>query len=175
MKAHLFFRLLPLIVPCVQAQETPPPAEPAPSTASAPASSAPTTAPTLTPPPAPSAPSAPEASPTLTPSNHQEFAAALLQLLSDTEASLNICRDATSVQAALPQLRQLAERARELAAIQHSLPEPSLQDHAALTPIVERFNILWEAIRKHIARLEHEGLLTPELRDVLRIAPSEQP
>ncbi len=105
------------------------------------------------------------------PATHQEFIPALLELLTQTEHELASCTDAASVQTALPRLRELAERARQLSAHQHSLPEPTVQDYMAAHPHVADFNRLWEAITNHIARMAQEQLISPELREVLQIAP----
>lgn len=105
------------------------------------------------------------------PTGHQDCALAVLQLLSDTELCLNGCRDAASVQAALPRFRELSERAHRLAAVQRQLTEPTSQDLISMNQHMERFNLLWGAIRDHIYRLEKDGLMSPELRSVLCIAP----
>lgn len=105
------------------------------------------------------------------PTGHQDCALAVLRLLSDTELCLNGCRDAASVQAALPRFRELSERAHRLAAVQRQLTEPTAQDLISMNQHMERFNLLWGAIRDHIYRLEKDGLMSPELRSVLCIAP----
>ncbi len=105
------------------------------------------------------------------PGSHQEFIPALLELLSQTEQALASCTDASSVEAALPRLRELATQARELSARQQTLPEPTVQDYMAAHPHVAAFNQLWEAICAHIERLEQARLVTPELRSLLRLAP----
>lgn len=108
------------------------------------------------------------------PGSHQELAIAILQYLSDTEVCLNSCIDEASVQAALPRLRQLADQARSLAEHQRELDEPSQQDHIAMQQHIKRFNTLWSAIRQHLDRLEKSNLMSPELRVLLRVAPSRQ-
>ncbi len=105
------------------------------------------------------------------PASHQEFSTALLELLAQTEQSLASCTDAASTEAALPRLRELAERARQLAAHQASLPEPTVQDYMAAHPHVGEFNRLMNAIDDHIDRLEAAHLLSPALRELLHIAP----
>lgn len=109
------------------------------------------------------------------PTGHQDCALAVLQLLSDTELCLNGCRDAASVQAALPRFRELSERAHRLAEVQRHLPEPTSQDLISMNQHMERFNLLWGAIGDHIHRLEKDGLMSPELRSVLCIAPPSTP
>ncbi len=105
------------------------------------------------------------------PDSHQAYTAALIDLLSKTEVCLNGCRDAASTAAALPLLRQLSERAAGLAAALPLLTEPTVQDYMAAHPKVSTFNMLWNAIGEHIARLTEAGLMTDELREVLGIAP----
>ncbi len=109
------------------------------------------------------------------PGTHQEFIPALLELLTQTEQCLGSCTDAATTEAALPELNKLAAKARELSAHQATLPEPTVQDYMAAHPHVGDFNRLWESIGSHIERLEKAGLMSPELRSVLQIAPSEAP
>ncbi len=118
-----------------------------------------------------SAEEAPQQAPTTLPTTHQEFIPSLLELLTQTEHELATCTDAASVEAALPRLSELAKRARQLAARQQNLPEPTVQDYMAAHPHVGEFNRLWEAITEHIARMAQGQLITPELRNVLQIAP----
>ncbi len=107
------------------------------------------------------------------PATHQEFIPTLLELLRQTEQGLAACTDASTTKAALPRLRELAARARQLSAHQQSLPEPTVQDYMAAHPHVAEFNKLWEAICAHIERLEQAQLITAELRDLLQLAPKE--
>lgn len=109
------------------------------------------------------------------PASHQDCALAVLKLLSDTEVCLNGCRDAASVQAALPRFRELSERAHRLAEVQRHLPEPTSQDLISMNQHMERFNLLWGAIGDHIHRLEKAGLVSHELRDILHLAPPPAP
>ena len=82
------------------------------------------------------------------PTGHQDCALAILRLLSDTELCLNGCRDAASVQAALPRFRELSERAHRLAEVQRHLPEPTSQDLISMNQHMERFNLLWGGYRR---------------------------
>ena len=133
--------------------------------------------------------------------SHHALAQDILQYLSDTEICLSTCVDPPSVSAAIPQLKQLAKRARDLAArqqeldeparedlitlqlagqarslagIMEKLDEPSRQKLIAMERDIKRFNTLWAAIRQHLDRLEENNLMTPELRDILRVAPPRQ-
>lgn len=105
------------------------------------------------------------------PGNHQDMAEALLDFLSRTELCLNSCTDAASTQAAVPELKKIAAEADQLAAAQQALPEPTVQDFMAVQHHMGDFNNIWNAIRKHIARLDKSGLLTDEIRQILKIAP----
>lgn len=103
---------------------------------------------------------------------HQSLALELIALLSDTELALNSCRDAESVQAALPTFRELAKQAESIKQKQLTLPDSTLQEDIVISRNVQDFQMLWEAIQGHIDRLMSENLLSQELRDVLRIAPT---
>ncbi len=105
------------------------------------------------------------------PATHQEFIPALLELLEQTEQSLASCTDAASCEAAVPRLKELAARARQLSAHQQSLPEPTVQDYIAAHPHIAQFTRLWEAVSAHIERLEQTQLITPEMRNLLQLAP----
>ncbi len=104
---------------------------------------------------------------------HQGLAQATVDLLSQTEICLNSCRDEASVRAALPRLKELAEQARQLTARQKALPDPTVQDDMAAQSLVADFQTLWNAIQEHLERLEREHLLSPAMREILRIAPPE--
>ena len=107
------------------------------------------------------------------PATHQEAAAQLIDLLKATDACLAGCTDAASVQAALPRLKELAHQAQMFIEMQDRLPEPTTQDYIAAQELLEAFNTTWQSIRDHIDRLRENHLLTPELSDILRIAPEE--
>lgn len=102
---------------------------------------------------------------------HQGIAESLVELLSHTELCLNSCTDAVSVQAALPQLQELAKEAAALSARQKALPEPTVQDYMASQVLAKDFLVLQRAIRQHLDRLQKDGLMTPELREILKTAP----
>ena len=100
--------------------------------------------------------------------SHRDLAHAITDFLSRTEVCLRGCTDATSVQAALPQLRGLAQEARRLADAQAALPEPTMQDYMASQELALQFLPIWKAIRAHVERLEKDGLMTDELRALLQ-------
>lgn len=103
---------------------------------------------------------------------HHILAQEIIALLSDTELVLNSCTDSASVEAALPRLRELAQQAHDIHERQRKLPDSSLQEDISIASLVQEFQLIWGAIRAHIERLEKAGLLSKELREVLRIAPT---
>ena len=109
-----------------------------------------------------------------TPTNHVDMTGAILDFLSRTELCLNSCRDAASAAEAIPQLKELKEECARLVETQRQLPEPTVQDYMAVQNKMEAFSTLWAAIRSHIERMEQEQILTPELREILHIAPVSQ-
>ena len=109
-----------------------------------------------------------EAAPPAALESHRDLAHAITDFLSRTEVCLRGCTDAASVQAALPQLRGLAQEARRLADAQAALPEPTMQDYMASQELALQFLPIWKAIRAHVERLEKDGLMTDELRALLQ-------
>lgn len=107
------------------------------------------------------------------PGNHVDVTTAILDFLSRTELCLNSCTDAASTQAAIPQLQQLKQECDKLAEAQKALPEPTVQDYMAVQAHMEAFNTIWKAIRNHIARMQQEKLMTPEIIQILHIAPED--
>ena len=103
---------------------------------------------------------------------HHLLAQEIITLLSDTELVLNSCTDPASVETALPRLRELAQQAQAIHDRQLKLPNSTLQEDISIAALVQEFQIIWGAICAHIERLDKAGLLTPELREVLRIAPT---
>ena len=108
------------------------------------------------------------------PATHQEAALQLTELLERTEACLAGCTDAASVQAALPELKELAHRVQLFKEAQDRLPEPTTQDYMAAQELLKRFNTAWQAIRAHIERLQTDHLISQELSDILILAPAEK-
>lgn len=98
---------------------------------------------------------------------HQTLAKELVDILSQTEIALNSCTDEQSVLAAIPRLLELSQRAASLKQQQKELPEPTVQDYLAAQNLVGDFNTLALAIEQHIARLQRENLLSPELQKIL--------
>lgn len=106
------------------------------------------------------------------PSNHVDLSTSIIEFLSRTEHCLNTCQDAASVNAAIPQLKQLKDECDRLVEKQKSLPEPTVQDFMAVQHQMDAFYTVWNAIRKHIERMEQNKLLTEEIRAILCIEPS---
>lgn len=103
--------------------------------------------------------------------SHIDLTQTILDFLSRTELCLNSCRDAETVKAALPRLRELQQECGKIVETQRALPEPTVQDYMAVQNQMEAFNTVWGAIREHIERLETEKLMSEELRGILHIAP----
>lgn len=104
-----------------------------------------------------------------TPATHAEMTQALISLLSETETMLNACRDEDSVQAAIPRLQELSQLAHRLSDMQNALPEPTGEDYRTAQTYADTFALLWKGIRDHLERLEQSGLMSEELRSVLRV------
>ena len=104
--------------------------------------------------------------------NHVDLTSNIIDFLSRTEICLNSCRDAESVNAAIPQLQQLKQECEKLVEVQRSLPEPTIQDYMAVQNQMGDFSTIRNAIRDHNERLEAENLMTAEMRQILHIAPA---
>lgn len=98
---------------------------------------------------------------------HQSLAKELVDILSQTEIQLNSCTDEASITAAIPALLELSQRTAKLKQRQKALPEPTVQDYLAAQNLVGDFNTLAQAIEQHIARLQRENLLSPQLKKIL--------
>lgn len=103
--------------------------------------------------------------------SHTELADAMVDFLRRTDACLATCTDAASAHAAIPQLEALRTEAENLATRQAALPEPTVQDYMATQDRANDFLQSWQAIRAHLTRMEKGGLLLPEIREILHIAP----
>lgn len=103
---------------------------------------------------------------------HISLARQIIELLSQTELVLNTCQNEASVKEAIPQLKELAEQAQQLKQQQSQLPDSSLNEDLTIAKQVPDFLTIWDAIRAHIERLENSKLLSDELREVLKIAPT---
>ena len=104
------------------------------------------------------------------PATHQDMAEALLDFLSRTELCLRSCTDEAAVNAALPQLQQLAKEADKLAAAQAALPEPTVQDFMSVQDKMGTFDSICKAIQAHLVRLSEKGLLNDNFRQILKIS-----
>lgn len=106
---------------------------------------------------------------------HESLAKEIIELLSHTEICLNLCRDAQSTQEVIPQLKELAEYAAELKERQDVLPDFTPADDEKIAKLIPQYIPLQKAIDVHIERIINEGLLTPELAEVLAIPPDYIP
>lgn len=104
--------------------------------------------------------------------SHADIADALTDLLRRTVEQLEGCTDTDTVQAALPMLQSLREEAAGLMARQAALPEPTVQDYMAAQNRANDFLDAKRAIQHHISRLQKAGFITPEVREILGIAPA---
>ncbi len=103
---------------------------------------------------------------------HHTLAQEIINLLAETELVLSTCTDEASVQVALPKLQELAQQAQSIHSRQLKLPNSTLQEDISIATHVQEFQLIWGAICAHIERLEKAGILSNELRDVLRVAPT---
>ena len=103
---------------------------------------------------------------------HFSIAQEVINLLAETELLLNSCRDAESVAAAVPELQKLGAEAQAIKEKQLKLPDSSLQEDITIARQVKDFQNLWSAIQGHIERIQKDGLMSEELRNVLCIAPT---
>lgn len=103
--------------------------------------------------------------------SHADIAHALTDLLRCTAEQLEGCTDTATVQATLPVLQSLREEAADLMTRQAALPEPTVQDYMAAQNRANDFLDAKRAIQRHISRLQEAGLMTPEMRKILGIAP----
>lgn len=112
----------------------------------------------------------PVAAPAESTSPHVAMARELVDILSRTEAALDGCRDAESVSAALPVLREQRERLHRAAATQRELPDPDKEEIRTVNEqFADLFASLADKIRQHMRRLEDAGLATPELVKLMQL------
>lgn len=109
------------------------------------------------------------------PTNHSEVAQAYVRLLQQTEQILAGCRDAATVEAALPKLQKLAEQARAVRTAQLQLPDPTTADYNAVQALAQDFVQASTQISSHIERLRSAGLVSEALRTLLVLPPDDQP
>ncbi|MFI3242844.1 MAG: hypothetical protein R3Y56_01165 [Akkermansia sp.] len=100
---------------------------------------------------------------------HQDYALALLDILSATEMSLAQCTDEQSRDAQIPHLKELAASMQELHQIQRKMPEPTIADYIAAEQHVGDFNTLWNAIKKHVQRLDEAQLYNEEMLQIIKL------
>lgn len=99
----------------------------------------------------------------------------IIDLLSATEICLNTCRDAQSVQAALPQLQQLAQKAADIKNRQAAMQNLTPAEDKEIAKLIRTFSTLTKAIDEHLKRIAASGLMTPELAAVLGYSGENSP
>lgn len=109
------------------------------------------------------------------PTNHSKVAQAYVRLLQQTEQILAGCKDAATVEAALPKLQKLAEQARAVRTAQLQLPDPTTADYNAVQALAQDFVQASTQISGHIERLRSAGLVSEALRTLLVLPPDDQP
>lgn len=103
--------------------------------------------------------------------SHAELADQLVSLLNRTVEVLDQCTDAATAEAAVPSLKALRSEAEQIMAHQAALPEPTVQDYMAAQGRANDFLDAKRALQTRLTRLQQEGLLSGEIREILGIAP----
>ncbi len=107
--------------------------------------------------------------------SHISLANEIINLLSATEICLNTCRDAASVQAVLPQLELLAQKAADIKERQSKLPDFTPAEDKEIARLIPTYTTLSKAIDAHLQRLADSGLMSPELRAILGYTQPDSP
>lgn len=102
-------------------------------------------------------------------SPHYDVALKLLRVLSQTELTLNSCKDGKSIENALPKLKELSQQMEEILEIQSSLLDPNEEDTRQINTLVNQFATLAKAIQEHVLRLHKDGLYSASLEEILLI------
>ncbi len=102
-------------------------------------------------------------------SSHQEYTAALLDLLAETELCLSQCVDEASVDASLEHLQELSDKMEELKKKQKELAEPTMADYIAAEQQIGEFNTLWNGIKQQIQRLDNENLYSKQMLEIIKL------
>lgn len=106
---------------------------------------------------------------------HFSLAEEIIDFLSQTEICLNLCQDEQSIKEVLPQLKELSAYAAELKNRQNKLPDLTPAEDKELAKLISDYLTLQRAIDTHIERIIKNGLLTPELAEILCISPDYIP
>ncbi len=101
--------------------------------------------------------------------NHQQYSLALVELLQRSLTSLQACRDEESVRQQLPLLKGYQREMDALARVLEELPIPSAPDYVQAQDQLVDFIRTWRLITEEIRRLQHGGLMSEELAEVLKI------
>lgn len=102
---------------------------------------------------------------------HVSLANEIVDMLSQTEICLNLCRDEESVREVIPQLQELAKTAADIKERQDKLADLTPEEDRAIASLIRTYLTLQRAIDAHVDRIIHEQLLSPELAEVLCISP----
>ena len=106
---------------------------------------------------------------------HISIANEIINLLSDTEICLNLCRDEQSINEVIPVLRELAVRACDIKERQNKLSDLTPAEDKEIAKLIPQFITLQKAIKAHLLRLHTDNLFTPELEEVLTSNPNFAP
>lgn len=107
--------------------------------------------------------------------SHLSLAKEIVNLLSATEICLNTCQTAADVQAVLPQLEQLAQKAAAIKERQSMLPDFTPAEDKEIAKLIPIYTTLSKTINAHLQRLSQAGLMSPELRAVLGYSGEDTP
>ncbi|MBR4309624.1 MAG: hypothetical protein IKT79_01235 [Akkermansia sp.] len=106
---------------------------------------------------------------------HVSLANEIVDLLSQTEVCLNLCRDEESVREVVPQLQELAKLAADIKERQDKLPDLTPEEDREIASLIRTYLTLQRAIDEHVDRIIAEQLLSPELAAILCISPDITP
>lgn len=105
-------------------------------------------------------------------SPHYILAQELIELLHATDSILSMCYDAESIRNAIPQLETQRMKMNAIAVRQGELPDPTAEEEKEVLQLKDQFNSAWNNVSGQIDRLILNGLVTPELANVLSLDPS---
>lgn len=100
---------------------------------------------------------------------HYSLANEVVELLSQTEICLNMCRDEQSVQEVIPHLEELRELAHQIKERQQALQDITPKEDKKIAKLIRTYITLDRAISEHLRRLSDEGLISEDLSRVLGV------